>query len=331
MKIAVKSFVVSLIFLFFLMGITLYHSLNKDFKKEMIIKVERGDTIRSLLHKIGKGKSFNNLDLNLALIYARITGLDKIKRGTYLAMRGESLASFLKKVFSGRGLLVRVTIPEGYNIYQVAQVLQEKGVCSYSDFLKYAMSKLTAFKFNIPSDRVEGFLFPDTYEFAAGTNPMRVITTMIKNFWKHYDNKLRKRTEEIGWNVYEVVTLASIIQKETSALDEMPLISAVYHNRLKKGMLLQADPTVIYGLMPNFDGNLRKKDLMNRQNRWNTYIYKGLPPTPICNPGINAIRAALYPAKVNYLYFVSMGNGRHYFSTDYKDHLRAVRKYQLGR
>ena len=331
MKLILKSFLVAIIFFVFLMSFTFYYSLSKGFSKERVFKVERGENIRILLRKVGKTGDFNNLDLHLALFYARIAGLDRIKRGTYLALKNESLLSFLKKVNSGRGVLVKVTIPEGYNVYQIADVLEKRGVCNSDDFLKLALSRLTAARYDIPSDRVEGFLFPDTYKFAAGTPPLRVIDTMIKNFWNHYDEKLRRRTKEIGWDVYKVVILASIIQKETSALDEMPLISAVYHNRLKKGMLLQADPTVIYGLMPDFDGNLRKRDLLDRKNKWNTYVYKGLPPTPICNPGIDAIKAALYPADVDYLYFVSMGNGRHYFSVRYEDHLRAVRKYQLGR
>ncbi len=331
MKLVLKSTVVSLIFLFFLFGFTFYYSLSKGFEKETVIEVRKGDTIRSVLRRLSRSGDFNNLDLNLALLYARLTGLDRVKRGRYLVSGGETLLDFLKKINSGKGILVKITIPEGYNVYQIAETLDRNGVCGYKEFLDYALSKGVAARYNIPGDRVEGFLFPDTYKFSADTPPMKIIDTMIKNFWKHYSDEFMKRTKEMGWSVYKVVTLASIIQKETSVVDEMPIISAVYHNRLKKGMLLQADPTVIYGLMPHFDGNLRKRDLLDRNNPWNTYVHKGLPPTPICNPGVDAIRTALWPANVNYLYFVARGDGRHFFSVTYKEHLKAVRKYQLGK
>ncbi len=329
MKGILRSFLLSFVFLFILIVFTVYHSVEKEFPDNLRVRVEKGENLRSLLRKLKNRAGFSDFDLVLLYYYARVSGKDRIKSGTYLALKGESLLSFLKKVNSGRAILIRVTIPEGFNSYQIGELLDKKRVCRYEDFIRYAFSRLTAEKYGIHSDRVEGFLFPDTYEFSEDMNAEQVIRVMVENFWKHYPEEFKKREKELGWDTYRVVTLASIIQKETSKVEEMPLVSAVYHNRLKKGMLLQADPTVIYGLYPNFDGNLKKKDLLDRSNRWNTYVYKGLPPTPICNPGLLAIKAALYPASVDYLYFVAKGDGTHYFSRTYEEHRKAVYRYQI--
>ena len=329
MKAFLKISVISFFFLLLLFYITASYSLHKKFSKPVNIEVKKGETLRSVLRKLKKSKDVNNLDLWILYYYGRLSGATRVKKGMYRIEKGENLLSVLRKINLGKGILIRITIPEGFNSYQIADLLDAKGVCKKEEFLKRTFNRFVAARYNIPSDRVEGFLYPDTYEFSGGMSPEVVIDTMIKNFWKHYTTDFKKREKELGWNTYKVVTLASIIQKETYLPEEMPLVSAVFHNRLKIGMPLQADPTVIYGIFPHFDGNLRKKDLLDKSNKWNTYVYRGLPPTPICNPGIEAIKAALYPAHVNYLYFVSMGNGKHYFSSTYKQHERAVIKYQI--
>ena len=152
---------------------------------------------------------------------------------------------------------------------------------------------------------------------------------MVKRFWSVFKPEWKERAKTLGMTIHQVITLASIIEKETAVADERPIISSVFHNRLKRNMRLESDPTVIYG-MGDYNGNITRKDL-ERPTPYNTYAIKGLPPGPISNTGAKAIEAALYPADGKFLYFVSKNNGTHHFSNNFKDHNRAVRKYQLGR
>ncbi|MYA27870.1 MAG: endolytic transglycosylase MltG, partial [Nitrospira sp. SB0666_bin_27] len=170
-------------------------------------------------------------------------------------------------------------------------------------------------------------LFPDTYQFARHMAPDRLIATMVSPFKQTVTDDDRRRAAELGLSMHQAVTLASVIEKETARPDERTLISGVFHNRLRKKIPLQSDPTVIYALH-EFDGNLRKKDL-SIDSPYNTYRVVGLPPGPIANPGSAAVHAALYPEPSEYLYFVSRNDGSHEFSATLADHNRAVRKYQL--
>lgn len=151
---------------------------------------------------------------------------------------------------------------------------------------------------------------------------------MVQHFMGVYDDEMRARAEDLGLSLHEVVTLASIIEKETGAPHERALVSSVFHNRLARGMRLETDPTVIYGI-PNFDGNIRKKDLQT-YTPYNTYLIKGLPPGPIASPGKEALIACLWPDETDFIFFVSKNDGTHYFSTNYSDHNRAVQQYQRG-
>ncbi|MFQ5717561.1 MAG: endolytic transglycosylase MltG, partial [Nitrospinales bacterium] len=181
---------------------------------------------------------------------------------------------------------------------------------------------------DIPGENLEGYLFPETYHFDKNTDERAIVKTMVDTFKRRaLKPEYLDRARELGFSFHKIITLASLIEKETGREDERELISAVFHNRLRKNMRLQCDPTVIYALK-NFDGNLRKKDL-GIDSPYNTYRYAGLPPGPIANPGLESIRAALYPASANYIYFVSKQNGSHEFSSALADHNRAVRKYQL--
>jgi UPF0755 protein len=152
---------------------------------------------------------------------------------------------------------------------------------------------------------------------------------MVKRFWSVFKPEWEEQTKFLGLTIHQVITLASIIEKETAIADERPIISSVFHNRLKRNMRLESDPTVIYGI-EDYDGNITRKDL-KRPTPYNTYTMKGLPTGPISNTGAKAIEAALYPASTKFLYFVSRNDRTHYFSTNFKDHNRAVQKYQLGR
>ncbi len=222
-----------------------------------------------------------------------------------------------------------VTIPEGFTLFQIAQLLENLNLVEKKGFLQKTSSPafINALGLSqLAGPTLEGYLFPDTYHLLREMDPEEVIQMMVHQFRKVFGPDFAHWASESGISEREVVILASIIEKETSLSGEKPLISAVFHNRLRKKIPLQSDPTVIYGIR-NFDGNLTKEDLM-RPTPYNTYLLAGLPPTPICNPGKESLLAAVRPAPVSYLYFVSKNDGSHYFSSDIEEHNRAVWKYQ---
>lgn len=236
-----------------------------------------------------------------------------------------------EKISKGLKKLYKITIPEGSDLYDIARILEENGICSAEDFLKYALSEERAKKYGLKTPSMEGFLFPDTYFFSKNTHPIKVIDTMYKNFLRR-TQELRERLSSDNLSLEEWVIIASMIEKETAKLEEKPLVSAVIHNRIKKGMKLQIDPTVIYALKRKgeWNGKLTLNHL-KIDDPYNTYYYYGLPPSPICNPGLESLIAALEPAKVDYLYFVADGSGGHRFSDTYIDHINNVRKYRSKR
>ena len=263
-------------------------------------------------------------------LYARIKGYDKkIKAGEYRLKPSYSPREIIEIMVSGKVQLYKITIPEGYNLAQIADMMPAAGLGSANDFLAEANDSALIEELNIPSNSLEGYLFPDTYHFPKGVSQAKVIQTMVRRLQEVFNAAWEGRTSEIKMSVHEVVTLASIIEKETGAPSERPVISSVFHNRLKKNMRLASDPTVIYGIK-DFDGNLTRKDLTTK-TPYNTYKIKGLPPGPIANPGAKAMEAALYPGDTDYLFFVSKRDGTHYFSKTYQEHEKAVRKYQLRR
>ena len=263
-------------------------------------------------------------------VYARIKGYDKkIKAGEYRLKPSYSPREILEIMVSGKVQLYKITIPEGYNLVQIAGMMPDAGLGPAKDFLAVTNDGALTSALNIPGDSFEGYLFPDTYHFPKGVSPEKIIQTMVRRFQEVFASAWQGRAREMKMTVHQVVTLASIIEKETGAPSERPVISSVFHNRLKKNMRLASDPTVIYGIK-DFDGNLTRKDLTTK-TPYNTYKIKGLPPGPIANPGAKAIEAALYPADTDYLFFVSKRDGTHYFSKTYQEHEKAVRKYQLRR
>ena len=229
----------------------------------------------------------------------------------------------------GQVKLHLVTIAEGYTLSQIVQLLGELSIVDSQAFVQKASAPDFISTLGLPADvgpTLEGYLFPDTYHLYRGMEPEEVIQMMVHQFKRVFNSDLVDRSSQSGITPREAVILASIIEKETSLPEEKPLISAVFHNRLKKGMPLQSDPTVIYGIK-NFNGNLTREDLL-RRTPYNTYLSVGLPPTPICNPGKDSILAALSPASVPYLYFVSRNDGAHHFSSDLEGHNQAVWRYQ---
>jgi UPF0755 protein len=250
----------------------------------------------------------------------------KIHSGEYELHADMPPTEILSKLMAGRVVLHSVTIPEGYTISQIADVLAELRITDRGEFVRLAHDKSFIKTLGISADSAEGYLYPDTYRFPRPTAGKDVIRTMVDQLEHVMTNEWRTRAKELRLTTHEVLTLASVIEKETGAGDERPRIASVFHNRLKKRIPLQSDPTVIYGLT-DFDGNLRKKDL-SHPSRYKTYRWAGLPPGPIASPGADSIRAALYPTTTSDLYFVSKNDGTHQFSATLIEHNKAVEKYQ---
>ncbi len=261
---------------------------------------------------------------------ARYKGYDKkIRAGEYTLSAAMSPLQILQKLVSGKVRLHRLTIPEGYTLAQIADVVAGVRLCSSADFSKAAADPALMAALGLTARNLEGYLYPDTYFFPGSVTALEIARAMTQRFDTVFTPAWKKRAAELKLSVHAIVTLASIIEKETGAAFERPLIASVFHNRLKRKMRLETDPTVIYGI-PNFNGNLTRKDLATT-TPYNTYVIRGLPPGPIANPGAKSLEAALYPADTKYLFFVSKKDSTHQFSTNIKDHNKAVRKYQLRR
>lgn len=251
-----------------------------------------------------------------------------IKAGEYKFELPVSTYEVLRKIVNGEVFLHSVTIPEGSSIEDIGEILEKENLVDKKDFKRACKNSELVADFKINPPDLEGFLFPDTYFFQKGIEPEKIIEVMVRRF-KEKTREYIKLAESAGYDFYKVVILASLIEKETGIPSERPLISSVFHNRLRKGIPLQCDPTVIYAMKKEgrFFAPLKGEDL-SFPSPYNTYIHKGLPPGPICNPGIHSIESALNPSKTNYLYFVSNGDGTHTFSSDLSSHNRAVRNYK---
>jgi UPF0755 protein len=226
----------------------------------------------------------------------------------------------------------KVTIPEGFHLREIAARLEAHGVCAKDEFLKAAYDKALLKKFGIPGDRIEGYLFPDTYEFKVGERPEVVITRMYRKFKQEWLPLWEQRAREMGLNRHTAVTLASIIEKETGQKGERALISSVFHNRRRLTMPLQTDPTTCYAIMevegwPDKKCNITSSNKLIK-NPYNTYVVRDFPPGPIASPGRGSLRAAVFPAQSKYLFFVSKNDGTHVFSEKYSTHASLVRTWQ---
>ena len=293
---------------------------------EKVISVLPGQHFKMIASQLeGAGIIRNSLRFKL---FARFKGYDKrIKAGEYRLSSALSPKQVLEIMVSGKVALYKITIPEGYNLAQIAGIVSKMGLAEAPVFIRAATDPAIANALGVKADSLEGYLFPDTYHFPKGLPLDEIMGTMVNRFQEIFSTGWHDRARQMGMGVHQVVTLASIIEKETGAAFERPLIASVFHNRLAKGMRLSSDPTVIYGI-EDFDGNLTRKHLTT-VTPYNTYLNKGLPPGPIANPGFASLEAALYPAETVYLYFVSKKDNTHQFSTTFKEHSRAVRKYQL--
>jgi UPF0755 protein len=292
------------------------------------VRVEPGDSLAAVARKLRDQKLI--LNEKVFSLWARLAGVEKkIHRGLYRFDSALPAREILDRMVMGKAVFQSITIPEGLTIREIAELLGKMQIADREKFLAQATDPELLGSLGQEEKGLEGYLFPDTYHFTPATPEKDILLAMAERFRKAIQPLLAQLSDGVRLSPHEIVTLASVVEKETGVEAERPLVSAVFHNRLKRQMPLQSDPTVIYGLK-NFDGNLTRKDLRD-PSPYNTYRIAGLPPGPICNPGLSSIQAALHPADVPYLYFVSKNDGTHLFSESLEEHNRAVKTYQSVR
>jgi UPF0755 protein len=263
--------------------------------------------------------------------YARIRGLaDKMKAGEYRFAPGVPPHLVLDTLVQGKVIVHKVTIPEGATVKDVARLVAQTGLVQAEDIVDLVQDRHLMVSLGVrDAASLEGYLFPETYLFRRTDRPRDMVRRMVLEFWRRFSPERQAQARLMGFTVHQAVTLASLVEKEAVVDAERPVIAGVFLNRLQHDMPLQSDPTAVYDL-ENFAGPIRRRHL-DRESPYNTYLHKGLPPGPICNPGEKSLRAVLDPKKNAYLYFVSNNDGTHTFSVTYDEHLQAVARFRALR
>jgi len=250
-----------------------------------------------------------------------------LKAGEYEIPRGASLLKTLQLLETGKVKPHFIVLPEGFTVRALARQLEAERLVPAAETLRVAATPAFVQSLGIAADRLEGYLFPDTYQVTKGVRVEEILGRMVQRFREKVATPdVLARAAERGLSLHELVTLASIIEKEAVVADERPLIAAVFWNRLRRDMPLQADPTVAYAV--GKDGRAPTREDLQVDHPFNTYRFRGLPPGPIANPGRASVEAALSPAPVSYLYFVSIDDRRHHFSATLEEHNQAVTRYR---
>ncbi len=332
-------------FIFFIAGILIwgiikcvgiawfaFQPFDSGSNRSSIIDVPRGRPARQISKELLEKGIISDSGQFLRL--GRLLGWwTEMKAGEYQVKASQTPVEIFSILTSGVSVSLPLVVREGENIYQIADKIEKRSPGQGKIFLQLTKDKKTMIRLGLKSPlppTLEGYLFPDTYFFPRKTTAKEVIHKMFQKMNSYWTAKRIQRAQEINLNHHQVLTLASMIEKETGASEERPIISSVFHNRLKKRQRLESDPTTIYGIWETFNGNLRRKHL-KQKTKYNTYSFRGLPVGPISNPGLESIDAALNPIKSKYLYFVSKNDGTHVFTTNFKDHKKAVRNFQLNR
>ena len=303
-------------------GILLFPaSLTRRFEMREVIVPKRAsiETIAEILHR--QGLVGNK---RLFVLAARVLGYDRnLQAGRFTIPMGSSTYRILHQLAKGMSAQDMVTVPEGLRTEQVAETLYRGAKIDPVRFLALATDSMFTHSLGVPSDRLEGYLYPDTYPFYPLLTPQEVIRVMVGRALKVFGEEMALPNAKMGLTLHQFVTLASIVEAEAQVPSERPRIAAVFYNRLRQGMMLQSDPTVLYG-MGIWKGRVYYKDL-SVSSPYNTYRNRGLPPGPICSPGRGAFHAVLFPLPdSSELYFVARGDGTHIFSHSWEDHLRAI-------
>lgn len=303
--------------------VTLFRATSPGSPKNIVIA--RGASlvqVANLLHQEGIIES--------PLVFKWLTrftgGNTRVRAGEFRFQTGMSMYRVLSTLYYSEPVELSITVPEGWTVKLIARRLANLGLADEIKFVSLAMNKHSAEKYNLSTPTLEGFLYPETYYFSRIDGEDRILDRMVRSLLEKYEKYYRKKAEAQGLSLEKLVTLASIVEKETGVSSERPLIASVFHNRLRKRMRLQSDPTTIYGIR-KFNGNLTKADL-ERYSPYNTYVIHGLPRGPIASPGEGSLSAVLSPANTDYLYFVSNNDGTHLFSKSYEEHSRHVNSSQ---
>jgi UPF0755 protein len=296
---------------------------------DKVIFVSRGQTFSSVEDSLDS-KGMLRSRFQFALVARIIGGADRVQVGKYVLQSGVSNATLFGMLRSGKGnQLIQVTVPEGVRIRAQARIFARALGIDSSKYARLAFDADWARSLGLGEGGLEGYLLPDTYEFYWEQDEKEVQRRQVESFRKFFTDTLREKCREFGWDVRQAVTFASIVEGEAVLDEERPIISGVYHNRLRKGMKLDADPTIQY-ILPDGPRRLTYADL-KLDTPYNTYRYGGLPPGPVNNPGKASIMAALFPQGNPYLYFVANGRGGHWFTRTYDEHLHYVGMYKRGR
>lgn len=290
--------------------------------------VEPGDSLRTVAELLHKAGVLHHPEL--AILWGRWTGLDQqIKPGEYVLPVGSTAGSMLLLLQSGDVIQYQVTFPEGITLAKAMGILKQQAQLTIT---MQSPADPRLLELIEPHTQPEGLFFPDSYRYSRGDTDLSILQRAHVAMRDVLHEEWRQRAAGLPYdNAYEALIMASIIERETGLPHERAQIAGVFTRRLVKGMRLQTDPTVIYGLGNEFDGNLQRKHLIEDGNSYNTYLHAGLPPTPIALPGRAAIHAAMHPGEGSDLYFVARGDGGHVFSDNLSDHNKAVREYQLRR
>lgn len=295
---------------------------------EVVVEIEAGQPAKVAAARLQHAGVIRSALLFRVLMRLR-RAEEEIRAGEY-AFSGEVTPSqVLDRLMRGDVVRHRLTVPEGLRADEVADLAENAGFGTAREFLSAASDPSLVRDIDSKAESLEGYLFPDTYYFARATPGARVVAEMVARFRQEMTPERLARLGHLGLSLREAVILASMIEEEARVDEERPRISAVFHNRLRAGMLLQCDPTVVYALVRDgrYRGDIYRSDLAYK-SPWNTYVNSGLPPGPICSPGSRSIDAALHPASTNDLYFVVSGPGTHQFSSNMRDHENAVRRYR---
>ncbi len=329
-RIFLTGFWGSLVLAWVVLGLFYYQASQpaSDSTQTTVFEVQPGMTLKQVAQELSGQGLIRSPSAFQAIAYIQ-DKQTQVMVGEFSLSPSMSPSQILLRITSGKTVLHSVTIPEGYRITEIATLLHSAGLADREVFIRQTRDENLIRSLGIPTDSLEGYLFPETYHFSKFTPEKRIVQKMVDTFKEQVlkPELFSKSENSLSW--HEIITLASLIEKETGLDTERKLISSVFHNRLRKNMRLQTDPTVIYA-MEQFDGNIRKRDL-KIDSPYNTYRHKGLPPGPIASPGLKSIVAAIFPVESDRLYFVSRQDGSHYFSATLIEHNRAVQKSQLRR
>lgn len=298
---------------------------------EVFVDLPPGSSVSAIARRLAEAGVV--VDAVTFRIAARLSGDERrLQAGEYRFTAAARPSDVVGRIVAGDVFVRPLTFPEGLTVREMADLFEKSGRGTRADFLAAATDTSLVAEIDPGARSLEGYLFPDTYTLGRQDDARTVVAAMAKGFLAAFDGALRAEAAASGLSLRDIVTLASLIEKETAVASERPIVSAVYRNRLERRMPLQCDPTVIYALMlrGRWNGNIRRVDL-EIDSPYNTYRYPGLPPGPIASPGRASLEAALRPADVPYLYFVSRNDGTHVFSATLAEHNRAVDRYQRGR